>query len=300
MSEKRKIIIVRKKQTFSNPNPIILIDSSYFSFYRFHATSSWWKRANPELQKDVDQAWVHNPEFMSKYLQKFQEHLEAIAKNLQVKVSDLIFIRDCPQASIWRREIFPSYKEHRTCSEAVQIDSGPGPVIKYSNEHILAQGPMSVIRVAKAEADDVIATIAEHHSRKEDTIRRVIVIANDTDFYQLLKYPNISIYKLGPKFSLKPLTLPDGVTATTQLQIKILSGDKTDGIPPIYSGCGKITAKRLALDQAKLQTKLDSCDEIRDRYHLNQTLIDFNNIPNNLREQIVTIYSNVVKHINNN
>jgi len=267
------------KQQKTPVKPLILIDSSYFSFYRFFATSSWYKKVY-----SPPDSWVNDPIFMEKYELKFREHVAQIAKQFQVSESELIFVRDCPQSTIWRNSIFPEYKAHRTESS----DTGPGPVIKWSNTHILDNGTMTVLRVPGAEADDIIGTLSLHYQSK----RPIWIIGNDSDYYQLLENCSTKLFKLSAKLSIHPVLPP--LNANFSLVTKILQGDKTDGIPPIFPGCGPKRAYELAKNPEKLTTLLETDPTIASKFKLNTTLIDFQQIPITLQTDILQHYNSSV------
>lgn len=306
MSQKKIIIKCIKPANYSEnksevagrptvpTEPIVLIDSSYFSFYRAHATRSWYVRAHPD-DKNTD--WVNNPKFMKMYESKFREHVGKIAKTLRVPLQSLIFVRDCRREEIWRTHLFPAYKAHRSECEvtaesdvcAVKNKSNMGPVIKYSNDNILSSKtadalqslPVRTIRVPGAEADDIIAVLTVHYNRTEPG-REVWIIANDKDFHQLLDSPCNKIFKIGQKYTLERIN-----PTNSSIDVKVLCGDKTDGIPPIFSGCGPATATGLVNNPTDLATILDKDPQAQAQYALNRKLIDFREIPKEIADKIL-------------
>jgi len=279
--------------TKPKPNPAVYIDSSYFAFYRAHATRSWYVRAHPD---DTNHDWINNPEFMRMYEAKFREHVGKIAKSLGVPMQSLVFARDCHREDIWRSAIFPQYKAHRTECEPLNKTGKPnnnmGPIIKYSNDNILSPNspnrlPVKMIRVPGAEADDIIAVLTAYHNRVEPD-REVWIVANDTDFYQLLTNSNNKIFKIGAKYTLTA-ALPT-TDASTYLETKVLCGDKTDGIPPIFTGCGPVTATDFVNNPDTLSMALAKHPGAAARYALNRQLIDFREIPERVSNDIIASY----------
>lgn len=56
----------------------ILIDASYFIFYRVFALYIWWKNAKPE---DVLENPYNNEEFVEKFKETFKSKINEIKKN---------------------------------------------------------------------------------------------------------------------------------------------------------------------------------------------------------------------------
>jgi 5'-3' exonuclease len=95
----------------------------------------------------------------------------------------------------WRKDIYPDYKGNRPTAFAQQT-------IKEQEDHeILVESfddlveyfdqktNITVLRNPKAEADDMIAVFIEAHPDDQH-----IIISSDSDFFQLLKYPNVMLY----------------------------------------------------------------------------------------------------------
>lgn len=266
-----------KPDNRASTDPVVYIDSSYFSFYRANATRSWFIRAYPD---DNNHNWITNETFMQMYEKKFREHVAKIAKTLRVPLEALIFVRDSPREEIWRTKIFPQYKAHRQdCDGSEKLNNhSMGPVIKYSNDHILSHEatnrlPVTVLRLSGVEADDIIAYMTHHHNHSEPE-RKVYIIANDTDFYQLLGNPNNTMFSIGTKYTLTHIReIPENY-----LEVKILCGDKTDNIPPIFPGCGPATARNLVSNHEKLQEIFSSKPDVKAQYELNKKLIGFSSM----------------------
>ena len=95
----------------------------------------------------------------------------------------------------WRKDIYPEYKANRKVAYAQQT-------AKEQEDHeILVEAfddfvgyldtktNVTVLRNPKAEADDMIAVWVEAHPDDKH-----ILISSDSDFFQLLRYPNVTIY----------------------------------------------------------------------------------------------------------
>lgn len=99
----------------------------------------------------------------------------------------------CDDFKYWRRQLFPYYKGNRKAErEKSEFD---WPMIFNTINSVKAElkeyFPYRVIQCPGAEADDVIATLAREFHQQE----KVLIISNDKDFIQLLRYPGVAIYR---------------------------------------------------------------------------------------------------------
>ena len=80
-----------------------------------------------------------------------------IPKKLKLKEYMYIIGKDCPRKNIWRREIFPEYKENRiyedTCAVSKFFEIG---------YNILEEKKFSILYHPRLEADDCIAIATKH------------------------------------------------------------------------------------------------------------------------------------------
>ena len=150
--------------------------------------------------------------------------------------------------------------------------------------------PYKVIEVDGAEADDVIGTLTPRISAHE----KVLILSSDKDFVQLQRYPNVKQYN--------PML---GIFVTSKnpimdLKEKIIRGDSGDGIPNALSSDDVFVtgARQSPVSKKKLEEWLvrdpKDCfnEEVYRNYQRNDTLINFDNIPENIRQNIVTEYDN--------
>lgn len=95
----------------------------------------------------------------------------------------------------WRKDIYPEYKATRKIAYAALTEKEQeeqqllqeafDDLVTYLDE----KTNISVLRNPKAEADDMIAMFIESHP--DD---RHVLISSDSDFFQLLRFPNVIIY----------------------------------------------------------------------------------------------------------
>ena len=139
--------------------------------------------------------------------------------------------------------------------------------------------PFSVIKHPDLECDDVIATFAALHARKNHD---VTIVSSDSDFIQLLNAfeDNLKIYNPVKKsFIEKPEY--DYVTW------KALRGDPTDNIPGI-PGIGDKTATKLCSDPSLLRETLKN-EEKKQIFFKNVNLIRLVDFSSSLSEAEVFI-----------
>lgn len=165
----------------------------------------------------------------------------------------------------WRKDIYPDYKANRKVAFAKQTP-------KEQEDHLILQEAfddfvqyledktnITVLQNPKAEADDMIAIFIEAHP--DD---RHVLISSDSDFFQLLRYPNVTIYDPVKDIQIKQDGIYDDdnnkleftVTSTAKIKVgaknptfvcepkwyeyalflKCIRGDNTDNIFSAYPG----------------------------------------------------------------
>jgi len=158
---------------------------------------------------------------MSKLVEQYNSCLDKFIKICGVSQKNMYLIRDCPRDEIWRLKHFSDYKHNRADSSS---PSKYGPYIKYLNEHY-SDKYAHTFRVNNAEADDVIAILVQLFSTINPK-QIIYIVATDSDYTQLLSYPNVKIYS--PKGGWEQITCDN---PTKFLADKILAGDKSDCVP---------------------------------------------------------------------
>ena len=94
-------------------NNVLLIDSSYTSFYRFFATKTWYSMAHKDdykVVKDIkDYNWVENKTFIEKYEKMYLDSI----KKIVIKYSKTVLLFCCDSSAIWRNDETCGYKDGR-------------------------------------------------------------------------------------------------------------------------------------------------------------------------------------------
>lgn len=267
------------KDMSSNPT-FIFIDGSYFCFYRYHSLLTWWKNAYPE-EKDVLQDPYQNEKFVEKFKKTFIDNIQKIPKCLKIDkhINPIIIVgKDCKRENIWRNEHFPNYKANRANGPEDGFMGGPFFKMTYEDNLFIRGGARAILKHPKLEADDCIA-ITVTHLLKEYPTCNIYIITSDKDYLQLAQ-DRVQIYNL----AFKKLTEQKSCTgdAHCDLFCKILTGDISDNIPSVFPKCGPKTAMKYFENRDLLENKLQESETYRTTYELNKTIIDFNNIPEEL------------------
>ena len=270
----------------NNPNQtFIFIDGSYFCFYRYYSLLNWWKNAYPE-EPLVDP--YLNETFIEKYKKLFIENVQSIPKKLKFDKSvEPVFIvgKDCKRESIWRNELFPKYKATRDNSPDNGFMGGPFFKMAYENQELFKQaGVQTILKHPRLEADDCIAISVKYLLNKYPDCN-IYIITSDRDYLQLNAH-NVQIFNMAFK------NIAEGKTATgdaqKDLQIKIIMGDTSDNIPSVFPKCGPKTAAKCVEDEEFFKKKMANNPDYYKQYELNQKLICFDKIPQELVDEFMT------------
>uniref|UniRef100_A0A6C0C5Q6 5'-3' exonuclease domain-containing protein n=1 Tax=viral metagenome TaxID=1070528 RepID=A0A6C0C5Q6_9ZZZZ len=254
------------------PN-FLLIDGSYYCFYRYFATEQWFNLAKREENIEIPS---QHELFINKFRKTFVDKIGETIKKLKIDSPIIIVGKDCPRRNIWRMKLFPGYKSNRN------QDAGfmGGPFFKMAYDDNLFEKAGSKLRLSYPglEADDCIAIATKHILEKYDDAK-IWIIASDMDYLQLasdkvkifnLKYQDITENKNCFKDSDKDLFC------------KIVAGDKSDCIPSVFKKCGIKTAEKFWNNKDNFNKKLEMDIDAKNQYILNKKIIDFNNIPKTL------------------
>lgn len=268
----------------------ILIDGSYFCFYRYYSLVKWWKIAFPlePLENPLE-----NLVFVEKFKKTFIDCIQNLSYKLMINKETIlnkkinIYVgKDCKRENIWRNEFFSKYKGTRIYDEKFL----GGPFFKMAYDEINSEslfkngGAQKILSLDKLEADDCIAITVKKILEKYQKNCRIYIIASDHDYLQLHQ-ENVKIFNL----SFKNITESKTVTGNPEedLEIKIIMGDSSDNIPSVFPKCGFKTALKCIQDPSFFQKKMQNNEVYFSQYNLNKKIIDFRNIPKDLEEQFL-------------
>ena len=108
----------------------ILVDTSYWIFYRYFALLQWWNHAKPDNPLGEDP--YKNEEFVEKFIKTFTESLDGFKKKQKLHKQrgkpetpcTIIACRDCPRKEIWRNS-FIDLEVKETTNAFSDIDAFP-------------------------------------------------------------------------------------------------------------------------------------------------------------------------------
>jgi 5'-3' exonuclease len=276
-----------KNNTVNVKKTFIFIDGSYFCFYRYHSLLTWWKNAYPEII--LDDPFL-NEQFVAKFRKTFVDHVQNLRKNLGIPkdVKPTIIVgRDCKRENIWRNELFPKYKATRANGKEDGFMGGPFFKMVYA-ENLFIDG--TILSHPKLEADDCIALSVKHVLQKYSCCD-VYIITSDKDYLQLAE-PRVHIYNLG----FKKITDQKSSTGSAECDLfcKIVMGDISDNIPSVFPKCGPKTALKYYDNKAEFQKRLMSDDAFISQYNINKKIVDFDEIPIELKNELFANNATVI------
>ena len=244
-------------------SPLLLIDLSYFVFFRYFALLAYLKKSEREFEFD---------DFIARFDRLFQTNLLKLCKNLQFEHANTILVGDCARAKIWRMDYLETYKSNRDNKQKIH----PGVFEIIYNQIIPRLEQKFGIRyvsVDGAEADDVIGWI----HRNTPTTKKVIV-TNDNDYLQLADQNTTLL-------NLKMKNIVDRGTGNPQedLLYKILVGDVSDNITGVVPP--KKAQALVKMTEEDMHEVLRR-DNLYDKFLCNKRLIDMKSIPDFIQEAI--------------
>lgn len=230
----------------------------------------------------------------------------------------------------WRKEIYPEYKKNRLLlklkktekelAEDEKFFEASNDLIAYLKEYTMT----SVIKVDKAEGDDVIATFVKSHPNDKH-----IIVSTDSDFFQLLsdkvhifdgmKGHYITLDNITDIFTGKEVKDKDGKPKKIGdpeylLFEKCIRGDSSDNVFSAYPRIRKKSTKNLiGIDKVYADRQSKGLDwnnvmqhtwedhkgvthTVLDDYNRNRTLIDLNYIPPDIVDKINETIEQQKKH----
>jgi len=146
--------------------------------------------------------------------------------------------------------------------------------------------PWKNISVPRTEADDIIAIICKHSL----PIEPVVIVSSDKDFQQLQKYSNVKQWSPNKK---------DFLTCDNSeeyLKEHIIRGDSSDGVPNILSEEDTFVnedKRQKPMTKKKMKEIKENIETYKktDRWNQNKTLIDFEEIPEEIEKEIMEEYN---------
>ena len=213
-------------------------------------------------------------------------------KNFRKEYGEVVLA--CDNRKYWRKEVFPFYKAGRKKTrEKSDLDWHMifDMLAKFKQE-LKENFPYKVIDVEGAEADDIIGTLVPRHAPHE----KILILSSDGDFLQLQRYgANVKQYNPAQK---KYVKSEDPIK---DLKLKIIEGDKGDGIPNVLSvsDCFVRDMRQKPLTKGtKEKLMSENAEEWSDQnayggFTRNRMLIDLTYIPSEIQEKIINTYEEI-------
>ena len=221
-----------------------------------------------------------NPEDNEKFF--FWKHMfmnSMFNSIMEFKPSKVIMAFDSRPS--WRSAIYSDYKSNRKEARdktVVDFDKFFPIFNQFIKDIKDIFSTIYFMDVPRCEGDDIIAVLCKKIFKDQE----VVIISSDSDMHQLLN-KNIKQYDpMKKKFV-------ECINPQRELDIKLLTGDKTDNIPPVRKKVGIVTAEKIL--NTGLDTFLKESDEIKLNFIRNKTLIDFNYIPEDISKNIINSYN---------
>jgi 5'-3' exonuclease len=199
----------------------------------------------------------------------------------------------CDARRYWRRDVYPYYKANRKKGrEESSIDwDGLFEANNQVKQELKEYFPYRVLEVDGCEADDVIGSLCHQFG---NTSEKIVLVADDKDFFQLQAYMNV--FQYDPIKRKKMITCPN---PGLYLKEHIMRGDSGDGIPNFLSdddtfvvdGKRSKPVREASLREWVKTAPETTFDEKQLRgYRRNEQLIDLKQIPNELQINIASEY----------
>lgn len=197
----------------------------------------------------------------------------------------------------WRRKYFPEYKamrrKGRNDSDSTMDWNEVFRILNLVRDELRENFPYKVIQLEGCEADDIIGALSIR-TQEFGQGEPVMIVSSDKDFIQLQKYKNVK------QFSPIQKKVVADKNPRTYLFNHIMRGDSGDGIPNVLSKDDTFISesKQTPLRQTRIDDWLEKSDDLKGvmpedlyrNYQRNKTLIDLNEIPQEIQESIINTY----------
>lgn len=245
---------------------IILIDASYYVFYRYFATLRWF--AFQKKEYDVSTI-TENEEYVKSFINHMKSDINKICKKWKTSASNIIFCADCQRCHIWRNDIFKEYKGNRTQNENFNSN-----IFSLFNDIIQTMN-LKKVSHDRLEADDIVYLLQLDIKTRSN----IVIISNDNDYLQLAD-SNVYIYNM----QLKDITLRGQQNSKADLYHKIIFGDKSDNIPKISPTVSKEKSLEISKLSEKEILKWVNSENLKEQFNINLNLVSFEKIPKKIKQ----------------
>ena len=290
----------------NNNNVLVVVDFSAWLYMTiFNAMNNWSKKNKAEFSslvkppEETDQDNIPNllvsetfkRELKNSVMKKLHSIDWILKRNCQdiLDVADeivVVFAEDDFVSNNFRRKLYPEYKAQRSLgNKSWDYNKARDYVVNSILPELDLYKKNGYIRIGVpgAEADDVIAVMMQNDGKNWAA---KILISSDHDFCQI---ENIKQFNVFGEEVVPWVDKNKGIKMTSEevKLVKAICGDGADNIPQCFPRVGVKTAYKLCKDRAKLKEMLKENSDAANQFLLNRKLIDFDLMPNELKESIV-------------
>lgn len=214
--------------------------------------------------------------------------LLSFKKKYSKQYGEMVLCMDAGE--VWRRDEFAQYKASRKTKRTEskldwnEIFDALNNISREIREFV----PWKALKIHKCEADDIIAVLCKD-AQSQFGAEQCLIISSDKDMKQLQRYWNVR------QWSPNQGKFLDEKHPLQFLEDHILSGDKGDGVPNVYSDDDTfVEGKRQTVLTAKRKVEVLECIEsglwddpkLKNNYERNRLMIDFESIPEEIQNKI--------------
>ena len=214
---------------FNKNKPIVLIDGSYYVFYRYFATYRWFGFQKKEF--DIDTI-TENEEYIESFLKHLDSDIKKICRKWKTEVNNILICSDCQRCNIWRNDIYSEYKGTR-----VQNVNFNNKIFTIFSDYI-ANKKIKKISCDRLEGDDIVYLIQKKIKSIMD--QNIVIITNDNDYLQI---PDVNIFNM----QFKDVRSRGTNNHKSDLIYKAIYGDKSDNLQKIAEFITKEKALTISL-----------------------------------------------------
>jgi len=170
--------------------PVLLVDTSFWLYYRFFALRNWYKRAYPDITSqpnfNLEHDWLNDEIFITKYKKLFIDNIKSICKTYKTVLTNVVFCIDCSHKDIWRMEDNKDYKGTRLDSHLKNEFNSYNLFTHIKKMYLPQLQVLYGVKIFfnnKCEADDIIGHFSPY--LVNNNFSTVYILANDNDYLQI-------------------------------------------------------------------------------------------------------------------
>lgn len=216
--------------------------------------------------------------FWHLYIRKIRDYL--------CNYENIIFCGEGHNSTVWRKSLYPLYKENRK-------DRAENPDYKFigkcykDTEEFLKMFHCKVMRVENCEADDVIYKLSEYFTNKGEQIN---IISSDKDLTQICNYfDGVSVFNPMSSVNKKCVAVVTAENCNKNILLeKIIIGDNSDnikGLPKV----GPKTLEKMLTDKAEWNKQLSKPGN-QELYNAIEQIVDLRKFPKEYQDAIINYF----------